>query len=128
MKILLDTQIALWAWFESERIPREITAAIVDPDNEVYFSQVSTWEIQIKYDLGKLKMEPAPAKFLPNAIERSGFRYQPIQDDAIFFLGRLPSIHRDPFDRLLIAQTMVGNFKMATVDSKVLEYPVQTVD
>ncbi len=128
MRILLDTQIALWAWAEPARIPGHIKEAMTALGNEVFFSQVSTWEIQIKYDLGKLSMDSAPIKFVPTAIKRSGFLYQAIKDDALFFLGRLPGIHRDPFDRLLIAQAIVGDFKLATVDDKVLKYPVPIVE
>lgn len=124
MKLLLDTQIALWAWAEPERIPPEVKTAMTDEGNEVYFSQVATWEIQIKYALGKLPLPEKPEKFLPKAISRAGFQYLPIQDRAIFFLGQLPDFHRDPFDRLFIAHSITGNFTLATSDPSVMKYPV----
>ena len=99
MKVLLDTQVALWVWAQPDRIPENLRAAIISSDNDVFFSQVSTWEIQIKHGLGKLPLPERPELFLPAAIRRSGFNYLPIQDSAIYFLDRLPEYHRDPFDR-----------------------------
>jgi len=127
MRVLLDTQVALWAWAQPHRIPANLHAAITDSVNEVAFSQVSTWEIQIKHGLGRLTLPERPEQFLPPAIERSGFDYLPIQDAAILFLDRLPGYHRDPFDRLLIAQALTGHYHLATADEQVLRYPVLTV-
>ncbi len=123
MKVLLDTQIALWAWADPDRIPDPLRQAILDPRNEVYLSQASTWEIQIKFGLGRLKLPDRPERFLPEAILRSGFRALPILDEAIFFLDRLPNHHRDPFDRLLVAHSIVGHYHLATVDEQILRYP-----
>ena len=123
MKILLDTQIALWAWSQPDRIPKNLRTAIIEPENEVHFSQVSTWEIQIKFGLGKLPLPERPEQFLPPAIHRSGFNYLPIHDAAIYLLDRLPLYHRDPFDRLLVAHSITGNYHLATVDQQILQYP-----
>ena len=127
MKILLDTQIALWAWTEPELIPERLRAALVGAGAEVWFSQVSAWEIQIKYGLGRLPLPERPELFVPAAAKRSGFNYVSIQDSAIYFLDRLPNFHRDPFDRLLVAHSITGNYHLATVDSQILQYPVLTV-
>ena len=127
MKLLLDTQIALWAWISPERIPKYVCDALLDRGNEVWFSQVSTWEIQIKYGLNRLPMPDRPEKFLPAAIQKAGFLYAPIEDGAIFFLDRLPNFHRDPYDRLLIAQAIYSHYHLVTVDSQVTQYPVLTI-
>jgi len=127
MRILLDTQIALWAWTEPDRISRNLRAALSSADNEVWFCQVSTWEIQIKHGLAKLPLPELPEHFLPKALDRSGFHYVPIQDAAIFFLSRLPHFHRDPFDRLLIAHSITGHYHLATVDQQIQQYPVLTI-
>ena len=127
MKVLLDTQIALWAWTQPERIPKNLSAVMTSSDNEVWFSQVSTWEIVIKHGLGRLQLPERPGQFLPHAIERSGFNYVPIEDSALYFLDRLPKLHRDPFDRLLIAHSITGNFHLATVDQMIQRYPVLTI-
>ena len=122
MRILLDTQIALWVWTDADQVPANLRSAITDANNEVCFSQVSTWEIQIKYGLGKLLLPERPEQFLPTAIRRSGFNYLPLEDSAIFFLYRLPAHHRDPFDRLLIAQSITGNYHLATTDQQIYKY------
>jgi PIN domain nuclease of toxin-antitoxin system len=127
MKVLLDTQIALWAWTDPDRIPAGLRQAIVDPGNEAYLSQASTWEIQIKLGLGKLRLPDRPERFVPEAVSRSGFNYLSIFDEAIFFLDRLPDYHRDPFDRLLVAHSIVGHFHLATVDEQILRYPALVI-
>lgn len=127
MRVLLDTQIALWAWGQPERIPEEIRLAMTDPGNEVWFCQVSVLEIQIKFGLGKLRLPERPEQFLPRAIEQSGFNYLSLQDVAIYLLDRLPDYHRDPFDRLLIAHSITGNYHLATVDPQIHRYPVLAV-
>jgi PIN domain nuclease of toxin-antitoxin system len=127
MRVLLDTQIALWAWTQPERIPEILRSAITDARNEVWFSQVSALEIRIKYGLGKLPLPERPEQFVPRAVDRSGFGYLSIQDSAIYFLDRLPDFHRDPFDRLLIAHSNTGNYHLASVDQQIHRYPVLTV-
>src|SRR5688500_16442983 len=111
----------------SERCSRELVSVIGDPNNEVLFSQVSTWEIQLKYQQKKLVLPELPEKFVPEAVRRSAFRYQPITDAAIFFLGKLPPLHRDPFDRLLIAQAILEGCTLATTDRQITPYPVPTL-
>jgi len=127
VKILLDTQIALWAWMDPGRIPEIIRRALEDPSNLVYFSQVSTLEIQIKFGLGKLTLPDHPSRFVSEAVQSSGFNYVPLSDESICFLDRLPNYHRDPFDRLMVAQSIVENYHLATVDKQVTRYPVLLV-
>ena len=85
-------------------------------------------EIQIKYDLGKLKLPDTPQKFLPDLIQDSGLNFHTLENKAIFMLGKLPKLHRDPFDRLLIASALVKGWEIATVDRIIDQYPVQTVN
>lgn len=124
MKVLLDTQIALWAWTQPERFPGSLRRALTDPGNEIWFCQVSAWEIQIKFGLGKLVLPDRPDHFVPRAVERSGFDYLSIQDSAVYFLDRLPDLHRDPFDRLLIAHAITGHYHLASLDQQIHRYPV----
>ena len=84
-------------------------------------------EIQIKYDLGKLELPETPQNFLPQLIEDSGLNFHPLENKAIFMLGKLPQLHRDPFDRLLIASALVNGWEIATVDTIFDQYPVQIV-
>ena len=93
-----------------------------------HLSQISVLEIQIKYDLGKLELPDTPQKFLPNLIRDSGLNFHTLENKAILMLGKLPQLHRDPFDRLLIASALVKGWEIATVDTIFDQYPVQIVN
>ena len=126
---LLDTQIALWLMLGSRELDegKFRKRFITDNEDEVsfYFHQISTWEIQIKYNTGKLKLPQSPDEFLIEAVKQSGFTYEKINDQGIFFLGKLPSIHKDPFDRLLIAHAASLGWTIITTDNKFKDYPVK---
>lgn len=127
MRLLLDTHIALWFWNGDAQLSTSLKQAIQDPANEVVFYQASTLEIQIKYQLGKLELPEPPERFLPSAIQNALFRYQAITDTAIFFLARLPFLHRDPFDRLLISFAITEGLTIGTVDPRISQYAVPTL-
>src|SRR4051812_17008617 len=110
MRLLLDTCVALWFWTADKRLPPNIVSTIEDHANDVAFHQVSIWEVQIKYLLGRLRLPDKPQVFIPAALARSGFEYQRIEDEAIYLLEKLPSIHRDLFDRLLISHAIHRGF------------------
>ena len=124
-KVLVDTHIALWLLTDDDKLPNLFRQKMLQEEHNWIFHQASIWEIQMKYDLGKLPLPTEPRKFLPKAIEKTGFIIEPIEYEAIFMLGRLPSIHRDPFDRLLISHAVINNWKIATVDSVFEKYPVK---
>lgn len=125
MNYLVDTHVALWMFQGSRRLPEQAFFDRFSPDETFIFHQTSTWEIQIKYDLRKLKLPRSPASFLKAAIDQTGFRYEPIADDGIFFLSKLPPIHRDPFDRLLIAHAAANGWTIITADETFERYPVR---
>ena len=102
-EILLDTHIFLWMHHEPEKLSSKITTLLQDRNVRWHISQISVWEIQVKYDTGKLSLSAPPGECIPDLITHSGLAYQGLQDSAVFMLGKLPMIHRDPFDRLLIA-------------------------
>lgn len=122
---LLDTHVALWLLTDDRRLPSAIRAAAARGDTNFVFHQVSLWEVQIKYDLGRLPLPQAPAAFLRQAIRDSGLGYAEIEDEGIFMLGKLPDWHRDPFDRLLVAHAAVHGWELATVDETVMRYPIR---
>ena len=124
-RILLDTQIALWMLEGSSRLPDRYVSASSDPTIGWIFHQVSLWEIQIKYDLGKLKLSKPPSELFPAAIKTAGFFPEPIEDDGIFLLGRIPNVHRDPFDRLLVSHALLHGWEIATTDPIIRKYPVR---
>ncbi|PKA16641.1 type II toxin-antitoxin system VapC family toxin [Leptospira haakeii] len=126
--ILLDTQIILWFLLEDPKLPTSIKELCKEEDTRLLFHQVSLWEIQIKYDLGKLPLPEAPGNFLVAACIQSGLEKSNIQDEAIFFLSKLPNIHRDPFDRLLLSHAMINGWEFATEDDILKKYPVRILE
>ena len=123
--VLLDTHVALWLFADDPQLPDVIRQRASEPDIRWLFHQVSTWEIQIKYDLGKLPLPSPPGDLIPAAIDDSGLQYAQIEDEGIFMLSKLPALHRDPFDRLLVAHAVVHGWEIATVDNHVMRYPVR---
>ena len=125
MKLLLDTHVLLWALTESPRVDA-IRKRLLAADNEVYFSVASVWEIAIKASLGKLK---ADAMEVRDAALEGGFAELPILGPHALHVGGLPWHHRDPFDRLLIAQAAAEPMRLLTADEQLLAYggPVELV-
>ncbi len=125
MKLLLDTHVLLWALTESPRVDA-IRKRLLAADNEVYFSVASVWEIAIKASLGKLK---ADAMEVRDAALEGGFVELPILGPHALHVGGLPWHHRDPFDRLLIAQAAAEPMRLLTADERLLAYggPVELV-
>ncbi|MDA0346260.1 MAG: type II toxin-antitoxin system VapC family toxin [Verrucomicrobia bacterium] len=123
---LLDTQVALWLFQNSPKITKDLKTHLSKPDARYLFHQASTWEIQIKYDLGKLPLPVPPNEYLSICLEKSGLGYRTITDAGIFMLGKLPAIHRDPFDRLLVAHAIANGWTLLTADQTLKQYPVVT--
>ncbi len=124
MKLLLDTHVFLWFTGEPEKLSARLLGALIDPENEVYFSPVSFWEIAVKYQLGKLPLKEEPAVLVSRERARAGIRPLPLEEEDIPFLHTLPRLHRDPFDRLLICQALHHHMVLATDDHLIKRYPV----
>jgi PIN domain nuclease of toxin-antitoxin system len=120
MKLLLDTHAFLWWDSNDARLPVALRSAIALPQNEVFVSAVTVWEIAIKRSLGKVTFEQRVVR----AIEDHGFIALPITIAEAEWAGSLPPIHRDPFDRLLVAQAQLGGLVLVTVDEQILRYQV----
>ena len=127
MRLLLDTHVFLWYITADARLPASFQAAIQDPANAVFLSVVSVWEAVIKYKLGKLPLPSPPADYLPRQRQAHGIAAMPIEEGAMQHLAGLPPLHRDPIDRLLIAQALQHGLTVATVDPQVSAYPVATL-
>ena len=124
MKLLLDTHILLWYITADPKLPVNFRVAIQDVANEVYLSTVSVWETVIKHTLCKLTLLGPPAEYLPRQRLAHGIAPLPIDEGAMTHLAGLPLLHRDPFDRIQVAQTLQHGLTMMTVDADVLAYPV----
>ena len=105
-------------------MPVRFRDAIQDPTNDVHLSVASVWETVIKYALGKLPLPEAPAEYLPRQRDAHRIAPLPLDEGALVHLAGLPPLHRDPFDRILIAQALQHGFTLATADSAVQAYPV----
>lgn len=122
---LLDTQVALWILLGSSRLREpEFRARFCKEPAQFIFHQISLLEIQIKFNLGKLELPKKPGPWIFQAILNSGFRYERTDDGAIFGLSKLPMIHRDPFDRLLVAHALVNRWTVISADRTLEEYPI----
>ncbi len=118
MKLLLDTHVYLWSRTEPARLSAKERAAIRDPANELLLSVASAWEIEIKRAIGKLD---APDDWMERTAE-FGVRWLPVRAEHVRALRLLPPHHRDPFDRILVAQSRVENLRLVTHDPLVLRY------
>lgn len=123
-RYLLDTHVLLWCMSDSARLGELAREQIVDPLNEIYVSAVSSWEISIKRQLGKLV---APDD-IESAVHKLGFDLLSVSFFHGEQVGRLPMIHRDPFDRMLVAQAQTEGLELITGDRQVRAYGVRTVD
>lgn len=124
MRLLLDTHVFLWYISADPRLPTPFQAAIRDSSNDVYLSVVSIWEAVVKHGLGKLPLPAPPADYLPRQRRAHGIAPLPLNEAAMKYLAGLPSLHRVPFDRMLIAQSLQYGLTIVTVDSEIAAYPV----
>ena len=124
MRLLLDTHIFLRFITADGRLPSAMQEAIRDSSNEVYLSVVSLWETIIKYQLGKLPLPDAPERYLPIQRERHQIASLALDERSVSYLPQLPSLHRDPFDRMLICQALASDLTMMTRDEYIRAYPV----
>ena len=124
MRILLDTHCWLWWLSTPDRLGEEVRRSVEDPANDVFLSAASSWEIAIKYALGKLPLPEPPARFVPARLGRDGILPLPIQHAHSLHAASLPQHHRDPFDRLLIAQVQLERMQFVTADSQLQAYEV----
>lgn len=115
MRLLLDTHVLLWALGEPGRLDDKIQAALEDPANEVFFSAASIWEIAIKAGLGRADFAARPEE-IARAARETGFVEPPVHANAAARVVDLPRHHRDPFDRLLVAQALSEQMRLFTAD------------
>lgn len=124
MKLLLDTCTFLWAVRGDAQLSGAAAALFRDPDNEVFLSAVSAWEIAVKHHLGKLPLADAPSAYVPRERRRHGIDALPLDEAATLMLGKLPAAHGDPFDRLLVCQAIHHGLVLLTPDPAIHRYPV----
>ncbi|MEH2043489.1 type II toxin-antitoxin system VapC family toxin [Nostoc sp.] len=127
MRALLDTHAFIWWVTNDPQLSANARNVIADSDNILFLSVVSAWEIVIKNKLGKLNLPEPVEEYIPSRLAINRFESLPIQMSHVLQVASLPSIHRDPFDRILIAQSQVENLPIVTIDQKITQYLVQTI-
>jgi len=127
MKLLLDTHIFLWHVTGDDRLLLGFKEKILDPENEVFVSPISIWEAIVKSSLGKLSLPEEPETYLLELRIQHQFASLPLDERSVRHLRKLPSHHRDPFDRMLICQAMEHDLILVTLDEEIRKYPVNTL-
>ena len=122
MKLLLDTHLLLWAAGKPDRLSVRARSLIEDPDNDLMFSAASLWEVTIKAGLGRADFQIDPHLLRRGLIE-NGYEELPVTGQHALAVGQLPDVHRDPFDRILVAQATVEGLLLLTHDPLVQAYP-----
>jgi PIN domain nuclease of toxin-antitoxin system len=126
LRLLLDTSTFLWYLSADRKLPDDVTKAIRSPDNDVWLSVVSFWEILVKHQLGRLPLPGPPFTYIPRQRERHGIDTLALEEQAVAHLPKLPQLHRDPFDRMLVCQSIEHDLYLVTPDETVQAYPVKT--
>jgi PIN domain nuclease of toxin-antitoxin system len=126
VQLLLDTHVFLWLLAEPDRLGRHI-GSLEDPNNELLLSAASSWEIAIKIQLGRLDLPDDPKRYVPDRMRAIGAEPLPIEHNHALAVSELPPLHRDPFDRMLVAQARDLRLTIVTADVQIARYEVETL-
>jgi PIN domain nuclease of toxin-antitoxin system len=124
--LLLDTHVFLWLQTEPERLGRHLDL-VEQPETDLLLSAASSWEITIKHGLGKLALPEPPQDYVPERIRLGGLIGLPIEHAHALAVSSLPPLHRDPFDRLIVAQATVLDVPVLTADPAIRQYEIETI-
>ena len=127
MKLLIDTHCWLWWFGDAAHLNRDAQQLIAEPENTVYLSSASSWEIAVKSSLGKLKLPESPERYVPARLASQGMLGLPIEHVHALRVFALPHHHRDPFDRLIVAQAQVEGLAVLTADPNIALYDVRAI-
>lgn len=127
MRILVDTQCWLWMAASPAKLSREARALVESTEHELLLSAASAWEIAFKHALGKLSLPQPPARYVPTRMEMLRTSPLPIEHDHALRVAVLPPHHRDPFDRVLVAQAQIENLPILSTDRIFEEYDVTVI-
>jgi PIN domain nuclease of toxin-antitoxin system len=127
MKLLIDTCTFLWLDSGSRKVSEAALTALLHPENERYLSAASAWEISVKYALGRLPLPAKPEIHIPRVRELSGIETLPVDEESALYAARLPKLHADPFDRMLVAQSIVHGMAIVTPDEAIALYAARVL-
>jgi len=123
MDYVLDTHVLIWALFDSKKLSKKVKNIILNPDNNIYVSIISFWEISLKVNLGKISFKDVSPEELPEYAEKSGFEILALRPDVVASFHQLPSAdHKDPFDRLIIWQCIQQKITLLSKDEQFSQY------
>lgn len=125
MRLLLDTHVLLWWLHEAHRLRKATRRLLRDPENVLLWSAASTWELAIKLQLGKLHIDGSLREMLADAAKEQHLQLLPVHHEHVARVAELPPLHRDPFDRLLIAQAAVEGVPLLTGDPQLAGYGIE---
>ena len=117
----------MWLAGESKKVSSTAKEVFADPDNDLFLSIVSCWEMSVKYVTAKLKLPEPPARLVPTYRERYGIASLPLDEEVALYLPRLPKLHADPFDRMLVCQSIIHGLVILTPDEAIAQYAVRTI-
>lgn len=127
MKVLLDTCSLVWLCSEPDSLSKAATDIIEDADVELHVSPISMWEMMLKHQMGRYDFKRDPEKILEEACDRYGLTWLPFTNTAAYHSLRLPLLHRDPFDRMLVCQALIEGASILTPDKHIERYSVRTI-
>lgn len=127
MTLLLDTCTFLWIAAGSTQLSRRAAQLFSDPANEAFLSAASAWEIAVKNSLGRFPLPGPAAEYIAGLRQRHGIAALPFSEEEALYLPRIPKLHRDPFDRMLVCQAIVNGFALLTPDPLISQYPIRTI-
>jgi PIN domain nuclease of toxin-antitoxin system len=127
VKLLLDSCTFLWIVADDPHLSGTARAVFRDPANEAFLSVVSAWEIAVKNALGNMALPEPADTYIPNYRKKALIEPLPLSEEMVLQVVRLPAIHRDPFDRLLICQAIAEGMAILTPDQRIRQYPVRTI-
>lgn len=125
MKLLVDTCVFLWLLTAERPFPDAVKARLAD--GELWLSAASIWEISLKFGKGALRLPVPPGRLVPDARKRYGISTLPVDEESALHLVKLPRLHADPFDRMLVSQAIVHGLTIVTPDPLVTQYPARTM-
>lgn len=123
--LLLDTHVWLWSLVQKDRLPGDLLDRLAVPEQDVCLSAASSWEVSIKYRIGKLPLPEPPATFIGPRLLRDQIRFLPVDLRHTVEVAELEDHHSDPFDRLLVAQALVEDMVLVTADGRLKPYPAE---
>jgi PIN domain nuclease of toxin-antitoxin system len=126
MKLLLDTCSFLWVVADAPALSQRARGLFQAAEHEVFLSAASAWEIAIKHALGRLRLPEPPERFVREMREAHAIASLPIDEESALHVSRLPALHRDPFDRMIVSQAIVHGMTILTPDPLVTQYPGRT--